>query len=74
MIDHSDKSIKTGELIAFNMPKSVRFIPENERVIKIVAGVGGDKLKVTMDGVYNGDKFLKLMHVVFRRNTIFRPF
>lgn len=59
MIDHSDKSIKTGELIAFNMPKSVRFIPENERVIKIVAGVGGDKLKVTMDGVYNGDKFFE---------------
>ncbi len=59
MIDHSDKTIKTGELIAFNMPKSVRFIPENERVIKIVAGVGGDKLKVTMDGVYNGDKFFE---------------
>ncbi len=28
MIYYSDKTIKTGELIAFNMPKSVRFIPE----------------------------------------------
>ncbi|MGV7963801.1 IncHI-type conjugal transfer protein TrhF [Photorhabdus tasmaniensis] len=59
MIDHKDKSIKAGELIAFYMPKSVRFIPENERVIKIVAGVGGDRLKVTMDGVLNGSKFYK---------------
>lgn len=39
MIDHSDKTIRTGGIIAFNMPKQVRFIPKNERVIKIVAGV-----------------------------------
>ncbi len=46
MIDYSDKTIKTGELIQFhNMPKSVRLFLENERVIKIVAGVGGDKRK-----------------------------
>ncbi|TRQ11564.1 signal peptidase I, partial [Salmonella enterica subsp. enterica serovar Panama] len=32
------------------MPKSVRFIRENEKVIKIVAGVGGDRLRVTLDG------------------------
>ena len=59
MIDLKDKSVKAGNIIAFHMPKSVRFIRENEKVIKIVAGVGGDRLKVTMDGVYNGDKFYK---------------
>ncbi|ELD1746247.1 IncHI-type conjugal transfer protein TrhF [Escherichia coli] len=59
MIDLKDKSVKAGNIIAFHMPKSVRFIRENEKVIKIVAGVGGDRLKVTMDGVYNGNKFYK---------------
>ncbi|MGB3251484.1 signal peptidase I [Buttiauxella gaviniae] len=57
MIDHHDKTVRKDQLIAFYMPKSVRFISENERVIKIVAGVAGDKLRVTMDGVYNGKKF-----------------
>ncbi|WP_276525715.1 signal peptidase I [Photorhabdus heterorhabditis] len=60
MIDHKDKSFHTGEMIAFNMPKTVRFINEGEKVIKIVAGIGGEKIKVTMDGVYNGDKFFKV--------------
>ena len=60
MIDHQDKTIRNGELLAFHMPKTVRFIHKNERVIKIVAGVGGDKLKITMDGVYNGTKFYKV--------------
>ena len=59
MIDLKDKSVKAGNIIAFHMPKSVRFIRENEKVIKIVAGVGGDRLRVTMDGVYNGSKFYK---------------
>jgi len=59
MIDLKDKSVKAGNIIAFHMPKSVRFIHENEKVIKIVAGVGGDRLRVTMDGVYNGNKFYK---------------
>lgn len=59
MIDEKDKSVKVGNIIAFHMPKSVRFIRKNEKVIKIVAGVGGDRLRVTMDGVYNGNKFYK---------------
>lgn len=59
MIDLKDKSVRVGNIIAFHMPKSVRFIRENEKVIKIVAGVGGDRLRVTMDGVYNGKKFYK---------------
>ncbi|MGE4843514.1 MULTISPECIES: signal peptidase I [Buttiauxella] len=57
MIDHANTLVSRGSLIAFNMPKTVRFINEGEKVIKIVAGVGGDKLRITMDGVYNGTKF-----------------
>ncbi|ENH3412108.1 signal peptidase I [Escherichia coli] len=60
MIDHNDKSIHEGQLIAFNMPKTVPFINKGERVIKIVAGVGGDKLRISMDGVKNGNRFYKV--------------
>lgn len=57
MIDRSDKTYRTGEMIAFNMPRTVPFIKKDEKVIKIVAGIGGDKLRVTVDGVYNGKEF-----------------
>lgn len=60
MIDHSDKGVRNGQLIAFNMPKSVRFINKGERVIKIVAGVGGDRLQISMHGVRNGQRFYKV--------------
>lgn len=60
MIDHNDKSIREGQLIAFNMPKTVPFIHKDERVIKIVAGVGGDRLRISMDGVKNGSRFYKV--------------
>ena len=42
------------------MPKTVPFIHKDERVIKIVAGVGGDRLRISMDGVKNGSRFYKV--------------
>ncbi|MCW2456397.1 UNVERIFIED_ORG: conjugal transfer pilin signal peptidase TrbI [Rahnella aquatilis] len=60
MIDKYDKTYEVGDMIAFRMPKEARFIHPEDKVIKIVAGKGGDHLKVTMDGVYNGKKFFKV--------------
>jgi conjugal transfer pilin signal peptidase TrbI len=60
MIDKYDKEYAVGEMIAFRMPKEARFIHTEDKVIKIVAGKGGDHLKITMDGVYNGAKFFKV--------------
>lgn len=65
MIDLKDKSVSSGNIIAFHMPKSVRFIRENEKVIKIVAGVGGDRLRVTLMVFIMGTNFIKPMPDVF---------
>lgn len=57
MIDHKNRTFEVGELVAFTMPMDVPFIKKGATVVKIVAGKGGDKIKVTMQGVYNGDRF-----------------
>lgn len=57
MLDHKNKEFGVGDLVAFKMPMDVPFIKKNSTVVKIVAGKGGDHLKITMHGVYNQGRY-----------------
>ncbi|PVW66813.1 signal peptidase I [Klebsiella pneumoniae] len=60
MVDKYDKSYEIGDMINFTMDRDVRFIKPGEKVIKIVAGKGGDKIQITETYVKNGDRIFRV--------------
>ncbi|MDR8350744.1 signal peptidase I, partial [Acinetobacter baumannii] len=56
MVDNHDKSYEIGDMINFTMDRDVRFIKPGDKVIKIVAGKGGDKIQITETFVKNGER------------------
>jgi hypothetical protein len=56
MVDNYDKQYEIGDMINFTMDRDARFIKAGDKVIKIVAGKGGDKIQITDTYVKNGDR------------------
>lgn len=56
MVDSYDREYEIGDMINFTMDRDERFIKAGDKVIKIVAGRGGDKIQITDTYVKNGDR------------------
>lgn len=70
MVDKYDKGYEIGDMINFTMDRDVRFIKHREKVIKIVAGKGGDKIQITETYVKNGDRIFRVDGRRIAKNTI----